>query len=436
MVEFVAQNCYWAFLILALASLFVPIFLMWRLAALSALAFATGALIEGPVHWSDQNFAWALGILILLLFSGIVTLLIALRLIYSALRKTLSVEKLRGPQTWLVRSCDYAAYAAVGCSAGLMLTERLAYAFSGVSLINGFDLFIALCASVLAVLVVGYSRKMLPVLVSTACATLAVAAFLGSRQTNQILETAEALADGRAWCLTTSYRSAPVSEVGQLGFFALQKENSYPHLGLLMRDGGKMQFAAHWSIRRQKFEESIWGRSAEVPSCHPIENFVEALENGTVQNGVFGVGSDIYKIEPELHPRAFINRISIRSDDLVGPQSVYPEVSEVMSLVYDPRRPNVPDGAVPLAMMPDPKEVPVSVASGRERLVVAGFDEQTEQYLFLECVNGAYADRLCRARIFESTVSYDFYIPLNQIDQWRDATQHVKTLFQSLRVVP
>lgn len=433
MTQNIAAFCYATFFVLALASPFMPVFLIWRLAGLSALAYAVGKLIEGPVHWSDQNFGYAIGMAMLFLFCCVIALAIIIRFAISAARKTLNFSAMIGPQNRFMNYFDTAALIAIGCFAGLLLAITLAFVLSGVLIGMNLDLSVAILASALAANVFVLSGKKVAIIIIAAFATLAVSAFTGSRQTDHILETAEALADGRAWCLTTSGGSGPISEVRQLSFFALPKSNSYPHLGLLIREDDQTVLAAHWSIRQQAFVKGInasWG----VPACHPVGSFAEALENGDVKNDTYGVGSDVYSIKRELDPRAFTDRVSIRSNQLTGPDNAHPEITERVELIYNPREPHVPDDAVSLAMLPDPDELDADNLTGRNRLIVAGFDEMTQQNLVLYCLHGPYAARMCRAQIFDGPLGYNFYLPLDQIDQWRKAAEHVKALFESLQV--
>lgn len=85
-------------------------------------------------------------------------------------------------------------------------------------------------------------------------------------------------------------------------------------------------------------------------------------------------------------------------------------------------------------MMPDPNQLNADDLTGRNSVVVAGFDELTGQSLYLRCLHGAYVDRVCSAQVYEDSVASSFFLPLGEIDQWRDRTARVKTLFQSLRV--
>lgn len=433
MIQNIAAFCYLAFFVLAVASPFMPVFLMLRLAGLSALAYALGKFIEGPIHWSDQDFGYAIGITIVFLFSCATALAIIIRLAVSAMRKPLSVEAMIGPKNHVMHLFDICALAAIGCFAGMLLTTSLAYMLSGAAIGMNLDFNVAILAATFAIGLFVLLKNKVSIAIIAALATLAVSAFLGSRQSNHILETGEAIADGRAWCLTTSDGSGPISEVRQLGFFALPKSNSYPHLGLLIRDDDQTQLSAHWSIRRQEFVEGI-NTSVGVPACYPIENFAEALENGNVEKDFYGVGSNVYSIIPALHPRVLINQVSIRSNQLIGAESTRPEITERIALIYNPREPYVPDDAVTLAMMPDQNDLHADDLTGQNRFIVADFDDVTEQRVILSCLDGPYADRLCSVQVFEGSVGYNFFLPLEEIDQWREAAEHVKTIFESLKI--
>lgn len=429
MSQTIAAFCYSTFFILAVASPFTPVFLVWRLAGLSALAYATAKLIEGPVLWYNQDLGYTLGVALLTVFSGAIVLAILLRFTIAAVRKTLTLDTLTGPNTRAMRIFDSVTSAALGCFAGLLLTKFLAHTLSGATFGRYLDIGVTISAAVMAVGILAISRKILSIAITATLVTLAVTAFIGSKQTTHILETAASLADGRPWCLATSKGPGPISEVSQLGFFALPKSNSYPHLGLLIREGNKTQLSAHWSIRRQEFVRA----EATVPSCHPIENFADALESGKIEKGIYGVGPDIYSIGDEFKPRAFTNQVSIRSNRLIGSGSRHPDISERMTLTYNPRKPYVPDNAIPLQKMPNPNELNVEDLTGQNRLIVAGFDETTEQSLVLHCLHGPYDDRLCRTHVFAGSVAYDFYLPFDDIGRWRKAAGDVKKLFEALR---
>ena len=263
----------------------MPVFLMWRLVSLSALAFAAGKLFEGPVHWSDQNIGHFLVLTTVVLFSFTIALAIVIRLAFSAIRKTLSIERLRGPQNRFMLFFDTAALIAVGCFVGLLVVISLSVGLSGTTPRINLDLAIAILASVVATIVLGRSRSKVAITITAIFATLALSALIGSRQANNILTTAERLADGRAWCLTTARDFGPISDRYQLGFFALPKEFRLLHVGLMIRESDGTAFSAYWSIRQQTFHRSSNRYRGPTSTCHPIENFAEALKNGSVEDG-------------------------------------------------------------------------------------------------------------------------------------------------------
>lgn len=435
MIHSLAAFCYVAFLFLALLSPFLPVFLMWRVAGLSTAAYATGKLFEGPVHWSDKNLAHVIGVAIILLFCCAVALAIIIRLAVSGVRKTLNVDAMIGPKNRFMYCFDVTALSAVGCCVGLALTISLAYVLSGVSVSVNVDVGVAVLAMSIAVVVLVLSREKVAITLASIFVTLAVCAIVGAKQPNRIITTAKELADGHAWCLTTSGGSAPVIGVQQLGFFTLPKKDSYPHLGLLKRDNDGTTLIAHWSIRQQRFVQNT-NMSWSVPTCHPTENFVEALKNGKVEKTIFGVGFHVYSIGREFNPRAYTDRVSIRSGQLTGSASTHPSITEIVELIYNPREPNVPEDAISLAMMPDPDELNAHDLTGRNRLIVEGLDDTTKQRLILYCLAGPYVEGVCFAQVFEGLLGYTFYLPLSEIDRWREAADRVKSLFESLRINP
>ncbi len=392
MTQDLAMFCYSTFFVLALASPFLPLFLMWRVAGLSVVAFSVGKLIEGPVHWSNQDIGYTIGIAIIFLFGCAIVLAIIIRLAVSAARKNLSHDVLVGPNRRLKYCFDITALAITGCALGLLLTTFLAHSLSGSSIGLNLDMSIAISAAAFALIIWFLPNKKVAVIFSAAFATLATSAIVGSHQTNRILDTVETLADGQAWCLTTSGGSGQLSEVGQLGFFSLPKGHSSRHLNLLIGNADQTQLAAHWSIRQQRFVES---RNTNVPTCHPVKAFASVLESGAVEGHVYAVGSKVYSVSQEYHPRAYTDRVSIRSNLLVGTDSALPEIAERMELIYDPREPFVPKDAIPLSMMPSPDEVTATKLKGGDRIVIAGVEEKTGRNSVLHCLHGAYVDMNC-----------------------------------------
>ena len=120
MTQDLAMFCYSTFFVLALASPFLPLFLMWRVAGLSVVAFSVGKLIEGPVHWSNQDIGYTIGIAIIFLFGCAIVLAIIIRLAVSAARKNLSHDVLVGPNRRLKYCFDITALAITGCALGLL----------------------------------------------------------------------------------------------------------------------------------------------------------------------------------------------------------------------------------------------------------------------------------------------------------------------------
>lgn len=405
---------------------------MWRVAGLSVVAFAAGRLIEGPVHWSDQNAEYVINLVRFLLFSGCVALAVIVRLVIVVARNDLNSEVFTGPDVRSMRWFDTAALAATGCTTGLYLTSFLATLLSGISIGQYLDLDIAISSALFAVALLYVSNRKIVVTFSTALATISVLAIVGSFQTNRILDGAERLSNGRTWCLTTFDPSNQISEAGQLNFFSLAKGGINPHLGLMIRVRGQVQWAAHWSIRQQKFVEERNLRT-RYPTCHPIRDFKIALGNGTIENNVYAAGTDVYDIPSEYAPRAFTDRLSIRSDLLVGPDSAHSEYTERMELLYNPSKPSVPDDAIPLSMMPNPDEIDITTLRGRNGFTVAGIEGKTERNVILNCLHGPYAARVCYAQIFDGSFAYNFYLPFNEIRNWSIAADQVSKLFEGFR---
>lgn len=424
--------CYKAFFVLALISPFLPSFLMWRVAGLSVVAFAAGRLIEGPVHWSDQKVGYSIGLAILLLFSGCVALAIIVRFVVAVARNNLNSKVFTGPDTPSRRWFDTAALVALGCTIGLYLTSFLATLLSGISIGQYLDLSIAISSAIFAVAFLYVSNRNIVITFSAAFAMIAVLAFVGSFQTNRILDGAEKLSNGWAWCLTTFDPSNQISEAGQLNFFSLAKGGRIPHLGLMKRVRGQTQWAAHWSIRQQKFIEESNSRT-RYPTCHPIRDFKNALENGTIEKNVYAAGTDIYHIPSEYYPRAFTDRLSIRSDLLVGPDSAHPEYTDRIELLYHPSKPSVPDDAIPLSMMPNPDEIDITILRDGNRFTFAGVEGKTARNVILNCLRGPYAARVCHAQVFDGSYAYNFYLPLNEIQNWSIAADQVSNLFEGFR---
>ncbi|RAX39777.1 hypothetical protein [Rhizobium tropici] len=119
-----------AFFVLALISPFLPLFLMWRSVALSVLALVSFRLLRGPVHWTDQDVGYSIGIALLTWFLSIVFLALALRLCIAAYYDRLRSEIMLGENT---RWIDRVLLAVTGAVVGLALTISMASLLGGSS---------------------------------------------------------------------------------------------------------------------------------------------------------------------------------------------------------------------------------------------------------------------------------------------------------------
>lgn len=168
-----------AFFVLAMVSPFLPLFLMWRSAALSALAFIAYRLLRGPVHWSDMDFGYLIGTSILMLFISAVFVALALRFGVAVYYNWLRAEILVGENT---RWIDTVLLAAIGAVGGLALTIGMAIVFGGSSGGRMLDLGIGLTASAVIVLMIVYRDSGLTIPVTVLALVLATFSFVGSEQ--------------------------------------------------------------------------------------------------------------------------------------------------------------------------------------------------------------------------------------------------------------
>jgi len=251
-----------AFFVLALISPFLPLFLMWRSVALSVLALVSFRLLRGPVHWTDQDAGYSIGIALITWFLSIVFLALALRLCIAAYYDRLRSEIMLGENT---RWIDRALLAVTGAVVGLALTISMASLLGGSSGGRILDLGIGLTASAVMIFMLIRRASGLAIPVTVLSIVVATISFVGSGQTRRIIEEAETLADGRPWCLVVPKWRYQEPVVSDLGFFSLPKGSLIPHLVLFVRDGAK-ETKAHWSIRQQRF---VNGAIAIDATCNP-----------------------------------------------------------------------------------------------------------------------------------------------------------------------
>lgn len=254
--------CFSAFLLLALVSPFLPLFLMWRSVTLSALAFISFQLLLGPVHDTAQNWAYGLAMAFLQLFVLVVFVALAIRLCIAAYFDRLTVENLvRENMRW----ADRVLLAAAGAVGGLVLTSIMASILGGGSGGRMLDLGIGLSASAVIILMVVERDRGFAIPVAVLSVVVATISFAGSEQSRRIVEGAEALADGRPWCLVVPKWRHQEPAISDLGFFSLPKGRPLPHLVLFVRDGNK-ETKAYWSIRKQRFVNGAMDIDA---TCNP-----------------------------------------------------------------------------------------------------------------------------------------------------------------------
>ena len=407
--------------------------LTWRAASLAAVSYAIAKLIEGPIHWSDQNIAWAIGNMILVVFVVTIGCAIGVRFAFATRHGALSAEQVLRPSTYVSKVFDWALSVLLGGLAGLAVTLSLARVLSGFEHLSGFSTIIAATALILGFAVITISRSLVFQSIAVAFIAMSAIAFAGSFQPSRILSDADAMADGRAWCLVTSGPAQQISDLDQLDFFTMHKSQVWPNLGLVVRSDGPALLQAHWSIRQQRFVQSP-ETYATVAACVPRDQFAEALRTGQINSEEFSVGRDLYTIPPEYFPRVSARRISIRSGILVGTDTIHPEITERIAMIVEPREPTLPSDVLPLADLSRLTNSVASTFTHPNGVTISGTDSTTNHILVIKCLHGAYVNETCRVRAFTEDVGYEFMLPFNQLQTVTDALARVKSLFQALRL--
>ncbi len=243
------------FLVLAIISPFLPLYLVWRVQVLCAVTFIGGQFLQGPIHWSGRGVGSTFGEALLFVFVLFLWVLIALRLAAARVCKQLSYETFAGPKAHWRYWMDEAILGCIGGVAGLLSAGYLASVFAGSFGGVLLDRALGIVAIAGALIVLWrFKRKALG---TAFCIVLAAVAFVGSLQPIRIMKQAELLANGRPWCLETPINNQQVTSVKQLGFLSLTKgitnRRSVRNLILFVRDEGSFHHYAYWSIRKQKF---------------------------------------------------------------------------------------------------------------------------------------------------------------------------------------
>ncbi|KZL17613.1 hypothetical protein PsAD2_02949 [Pseudovibrio axinellae] len=266
------------FLMMLVASPFLPIFLMWRALALSVPAFVAARLLEETVHPSGQSFAESSGLILVIYVLLFISIPIALRLIAALSDKQLNYRSFAGPVTRWRLCLDKVILGSAGSVAALWLAGYLASTLSGVTGGVLLDLAVGLTAAVGGLVL--YRTFKWNSFGLVFFSVLAAIAFAGSLQTNHILKQSERLADGRSWCLEIPVRNEPVSSVKQLGFFSMTKGfadgRRKRHLVLFFADRTGQSHYAYWSVREQQFiEEGVLHN--KIPGCELHPDFESLL---------------------------------------------------------------------------------------------------------------------------------------------------------------
>nr|WP_321455310.1 hypothetical protein [uncultured Cohaesibacter sp.] len=425
MIEDFSYFCFEASIGLALISIFLPIFLVWRAAGISVCLFVSALIFDNPsVSYRDDPVG-EMGIWFILLFFVGYGLLLLIRFGIAAVRSDLELKTFAGPRNSFMNWVDLAMLVVLGVTLGLYQTFYLANTLSGMDLGVRLDIGIAIAAVVVAALFLLILKRKYSAVVSTAFLTLAVIAFAGSLQADRIFRSAEAFAKGKPWCLSASDSIGRITSIEELGFFSLPKADSVSHLNLLIRDSSKPLLVAHWSVRNQNFENASWGRPG-VASCHPVIDFETVLKSGTINRDAYAVGQKVYSVPQSYHPRAYTDRLELLSDLLVKRGS--------LELNYGLRRPHSSYIDKTLSDMPSLEALKSGTLPENEGEQYKGKDEQKERDIVIDCRNGYAADDVCSVHVYEKQKYYRFTLLPDQIHQWAGATERVEKLFKSLQM--
>lgn len=178
----------------------------------------------------------------------VVGVAIAIRLGGQAIYRSFKPNEVRRVRTthWL----DRIIVAATGVIGGIALVPLLAKLLGGSA--GGLLMDLAVGGIAVALACYFYFRRRLPIDIGSATLSLSVAifSFWGAFQSENIIDEATRLADGRAWCLTMPNARARQTTRADLGFYALPKDWWSPHLVLSISGEKEMLL---WSIRRQEF---------------------------------------------------------------------------------------------------------------------------------------------------------------------------------------
>lgn len=425
----IAGFFYAAFVLSAAAAPFCPMPLLWRSLAVAAASLVTGKLIEGPVHWSDQNFAHAIGMAMFAVFVVVAGIATVARVAYWLVRQGVSdppPDEAYPFLRWLDPLLLVLVGGAGGLATAILAARVLDHGFGGATL----DLFVGV-GTLVALLLVTVRRPRTRTLgaIGAFCVVLSSVAFAGSRQIDRITQSGVLLAGDRPWCLTSGPLHEPITSTEQLGFFSLPKGAGH-HLVLLVRHGSELQMA-HWSIRQQRFVEGV----GFAPStCAPRVDYAAALHTGRVNPTVFAVGSSLYAVPNDLGPIASVDGLSVRNRDALARTSFGKLPYGRTKMRLTDKQPYVPDQAQPLDAIAQLSVVERNKIGPGRRVTFAGTDRSGRRFVVLECLRGAYGDRMCHADVRVGLTTYSFFLPVSDIGEWSDETDRVLAQFEGFLV--
>lgn len=399
----------------------------------SAVFYAIAKILEGPVHWSDQNFGYAIGIAILFVFVLAVLALIVLRFCISAYRNTLSRDALMGPENLGRSIADVFLCSLFGCFTGLWLAFSLSFVFSGVAVGVNFDVILSVLAGIAGIVILGFMRSRLGVALSSSLIVLSSVSFAASFQANRIIEQAELMSKGQAWCLATADFGKSITDVAQLGFFAMNKSKTYPHLGLWVKDDDGTHLVSHWSIRKQSFDIDTFGR-ARIAGCRPDLNYGNLLTVGAVEPGFVVFGDKTYRFPASVDVRGDASSLFIDTNVLRNVQGQKPKYFEGVRIVTNPRKPFWADNALPIIAISDILHKSADEFEYADRIAFQGRDRDGRQQIFLQCLSGPYEEQLCWVEVIEGTQGYNFYLPFAKLSEWSDSVASVLTVLEGFEV--
>lgn len=426
-----AKTAFLGFFFSALVTPFLPLSLLWRAGMIAILAYIAYCLLVPPVPVSRQDIGYVVDMALIATSVAIVSFAIAIRLLVGGMRGRLTLEGLKvATADPLYRWLDRGTTVFAGGVAGLAVSIQLAFALGGRSGGQALDFGVAALAGLLTLLLPFLCRNRIGLGLVAASTTIALFAVAGSGQPRTIIRSAEAYANGRPWCLALARPGAPVLSSAELGFFSLPRRNGASHLYLVVRDGDGFR-PAQWSVRRQEFESL---KSLQAWTCHPRKDYAAALESGGIDPRLLAVGPELFSVPPDLYPWASLDSLRIRTSMLTGANEPYPSAADSVSIDFGKPRPRAIEGARPLM------DIPVAVDDGAGSLLndhsldFAGIDPITGRQVVLQCLMGAYANRNCSATVTTEAAVYSFYLPVEALNDWRQATEKVVALFDAMRV--